>query len=364
MYPPTPNYVLIDFDMFKKRDLASVEVTYYNYISAGLESPSSMELSYSADGTTYSSPVTITGFKTEYTQPYKTKFTLDVNGVRYVKAKINPTGTKWVMLSEFKFNDKPRRAGDFDESGNVDLADLAVFSDEWLNAGTEIHGETAVVDNFEQYASDEDLESFWFEYYAASGTSPVIDLLTSPSSAHSGSKALRWQYNVTNTTPGTWVWAEMLYSLATPINLSQYDILNIWLKRDAGNSLESLLYIKFLNNVNDNDHIAGQAGLTADEGSTKYPEGTWQHLQVDLHNLDYSEAKDRGYTSLDQITNVTGILFGVIGQDGGTGFINMDDIVLEKGQACDLESAADINGDCKVNFGDFSKFAVNWLFAN
>jgi hypothetical protein len=282
-----------------------------------------------------------------------------------VKAKINPTDTRWVFLSEFEFNDKAPRKSDLDKSGNVDMKDLSIFAGQWLDSGTVVHGETAVLEDFESYPSQEDFGYCWSEYFKSTGTCPVVNLLTSPSSAHSGNNAMRWQYNVTALQPGQSLYAELIYVMPQAVNLSQYDIVHIWLKRDPGNSTEQLLYVKFFNNsTDDNTYIAGEKKLGAEDGSTSSPAGVWSDWQVDLHNLDYSFASGNGYTNLAQITNMAGFMIGTLGQDGGTGFINVDDIVLEKGQLCDGTFTADFNGDCKVNFADFSRFAVDWLFAN
>jgi hypothetical protein len=214
-----------------------------------------------------------------------------------------------------------------------------------------------VLDNFESYASQAIFGNSWFEYYNWTGPS-TCELVTT--GVHSGSKALRWGYNNASAA-GQYAWSELQYALPQPVDLSRYDVAHIWLKRDTGNSTELGLYFKFLNNGFELANIAAETAILAADGSTSLPANTWSEWQIDLHDLNYSYASGNGYTDLSQITNMTAVLIGTIGSEGGTGFINVDDITLERFEKCSVTLEADLNGDCKVNFADFSKFAVNWL---
>jgi hypothetical protein len=203
------------------------------------------------------------------------------------------------------------------------------------------------------------MEAFWGTSsgsYADRGIS-TITLLTNPADVHSGSKALRWTYDNT-TSSYTRVWSEFNMLLASPLDLSKFAQMRIWVNRHPSNSQEELMYLKFYNGAVDSAHIMASCEvLTQANGSTYSPTG-WAEWVINLGSLTFSN----GAASVADLTNVQGFFFGAVGDVAtsgkGTGTIDFDDISLT---GCLTPPTWDLNGDCVVNFMDCEKFVESWL---
>ncbi len=270
------------------------------------------------------------------------------NHVTYIIARIDRPAYETLnfyfdRIEVIRELDKP--AGDIDGDYAVNDVDLGMIVSDWLTDNTAVAGASSMLEDFESGISD------WSLYYNSTAPSTITALT---SGAAEGSGGLKWDYDVT-TSVGL-VYAEILYALDTPVNLSQYDRVNIKVKRYLTNSDESSVYIKFLDGGLTNANLSGKTYLP---GDTIASNEQWQIWSIDLHNLNYSDGGTT-YTKLSDITNVRGIMFGVIG-NAGTGTIEMDAIELATTPECSAAIDTDLNGDCVVNLLDYAIVASNWL---
>jgi hypothetical protein len=251
---------------------------------------------------------------------------------------------------------------DLNDDKAVNFKDLFYLTNNWLDSNflNDVQ-QPFVTDNFENYNSFDNLAYVWdYEPPWAPGTS-TISLITDAGSAHSGSKAMSWQYDVTTNGIGE-LWAEIDSWNMTPVNVSLFDELHVWVNRHPGNSTESIFYLKFYQGGTDAENVAADAHIPDTEGSSSSPTG-WTEWVINLHkDLIYFHA---GYSKLSDLDDVRCILFGVDskpGHIGGTGTIDIDDMVfVDYTPSCASNPAGDLNSDCIVNFEDIAVFAVNWM---
>ena len=137
--PNTPAYAIIHFDLLQDITFNNVVISYMNTPSVGVTAPEDFEISYSNDGVTYTTPVTVSGFDhvtdTEC-GAISTLFELSGTTARYVTIKVNCkdyNDANWMFLSEIEFNGKlylPITA-DFNYDNMVDVVDLASIAASW-----------------------------------------------------------------------------------------------------------------------------------------------------------------------------------------------------------------------------------------
>jgi len=244
--------------------------------------------------------------------------------------------------------------GDLNDDGVVDVVDLGLLAGNWLLDTTP---NNSTVDDFESYTATGPgtgtLLNSWTEFPEAPGQS-MMTLLTQPADAQGGDQAMRWEYDV-----ASGQWAEIVWVAGSPVNLSLYDEMRFWVKRHAGNSEASLLYVKFLEGTSTSE-IAAEWYLSQADGSTYADPNEWVELVVDLNNLNFGGTAALGYTELSQITAVEQIMIGCYHQTtAGTGTIDVDDVRLLGPTVIVKE---DINGDFHVNLLDFALLAEDWLY--
>lgn len=258
--------------------------------------------------------------------------------------------------------------GDFDGDRDVDMDDWNVLAEEWLNDYTATPFDANDVENgdFESYSASTPVETNWEEFYYAgylgSTSSSEIALITDPANAHSGSQALTWHYDSADTSGNNANFTEILYYFDTPIkNLSDYDQMRVWIKRHSGNSQENLLYVKFFDYGYDIGNIAAEAWLVKSEGSTYANPDEWYEWIIDLEGMMFKTGN--GYMNTGDILDLSAILFGVSDDEGtgGTGTIDIDDIVLVKLATCSEQKAQDLNNDCVIDLADVAIFIEGWL---
>jgi hypothetical protein len=244
--------------------------------------------------------------------------------------------------------------GDYDKDNDVDYNDLYVQIDYWLDDYNTTEDTNLPLEDFESYVQvpgePNILDSF------ICGSLSTLSLNTGTD------QSMRWTYDTSPATES--VYAGMDYFLDGTIDLCKYDQLRIKLYRHTGNSDEELVYLKFQNS--DYETMA-EAWITHDIGSTSSPAGVWDEWVIDLHDLEYpSWSVDTSkYSSLADIRGVHSIMLGcghaADTYGGGTGTIDIDDIVLVDFAGCTVAPKADLNGDCTVNFDDFAIFAEDWF---
>lgn len=95
-------------------------------------------------------------------------------------------------------------------------------------------------------------------------------------------------------------------------------------------------------------------------------------------DLDALYLSDTGYGSANAWKTITGIIrgqwdrktvgIGIGGYSDGvaltSGQAYLDNYIVDSGTLCDGLPDADLNEDCKVDFGDFAQFALQWLDCN
>ncbi|AQQ69893.1 hypothetical protein SMSP2_00227 [Limihaloglobus sulfuriphilus] len=249
--------------------------------------------------------------------------------------------------------------------GPFEPADILSMSSAWLSNDLQPLLSDVETDDFESYASQGDMEVWWgltSGSYPSRGTS-TITLLTNPADAYEGNNALRWEYD--NSGVETESWTEFNRILANPVDLSQYNEMRIWVNRHIGNSQERLLYLKFYQESIVESNILAEAQLDVSQGSTFEPIG-WNQIVIPLNNEDLIFT--RGASSMEDLSNVVGFFFGVVGDENtgkGSGTIDIDDIsFVNTDPNCGGNPPAwDLDGNCAVDFGDFAIMAANWLAA-
>lgn len=254
---------------------------------------------------------------------------------------------------------------DLNKDCHVDIQDVAKVAADW-QIDNFIPGSENAVNDFEDYASQAELDSNWSSYYNQTGNSE-LNLITDPAKAHSGSQAIQWDYDLT-TVPVNGGMSEIVYELDSPVNLSEYNQFSLWMYRQGENSQEYILYVKFLDGAgNTNDNISGEKWITIEEGSTYGDPNEWVEWNIDLHDLHYEQSTgvSNGYDELSDITDVRALVFGTysgsIGGEMGSGTITFDDFKLAVLPVCTAPLNGDVNTDCKVDITDLNMLANEWI---
>ncbi|MFI4912512.1 MAG: LamG-like jellyroll fold domain-containing protein [Sedimentisphaeraceae bacterium JB056] len=254
-------------------------------------------------------------------------------------------------------------AGDINRNCVCDQEDLAITTELWLGDTTDVAATESMMEDgdFESYADQAALESDWADNGLAASagatTSSTVTLLTNPADTFSGSKAMRWTYDCVDTSGSAIHFTELIYTLGSSLNLSQYDQMILWIKPHVGNSLEDAMYIKFLDGGTSSIDAKAFAIRERLNGSTSQVAGQWQQWVIDLNNLLYNVD---GIDDLSQLTDIRGLYLGCY-SGAGQGVIDIDDITLVSNSQCSMSVEADINGDCIVDLDDYSTLASDWL---
>jgi hypothetical protein len=155
----------------------------------------------------------------------------------------------------------------------------------------------------------------------------------------------------------------LVFTAATPIDIKNFGKFRVWLYRQAGNSNENYLAVKFYypGLVNDS-RLQAAAFILSANGSTKTPSSLWSEWVVDFKtDLAFQNPTIK---SIDDMSKVGSIVLEVCNRlnfQGGAGTIYVDDMVLTS--RC-TGPAADITGDCKVDLNDLAVFCDSWLTVN
>jgi hypothetical protein len=241
--------------------------------------------------------------------------------------------------------------GNFNRDAIVNAADMAVLSNRWMLDTRIKTTPTKMLADCETYTVSADpntLGDFSIDTWEP-GVS-TLSLITDPAACHSGTKAVRWTYNTTGS-PAVWGTSVAL-NFSTPIDITQYDNVTVWLNRHVGNSHEIYLYIR---------------GYTSDwstilftqwdaTNSSWQPAGVWSAETVPV-NTAAPYARILSHL-------VVGVYSNSLSYSGGTGTIDIDDISLQKLDNCvGTITEGDFNQDCVIDFKDLRVFVQNWLLA-
>ncbi|MHC4396972.1 MAG: hypothetical protein ACYS1A_15120 [Planctomycetota bacterium] len=186
-------------------------------------------------------------------------------------------------------------------------------------------GAVDVLEDFEGYINDVDLNARW-PYSPWPSGSVTISLLTNPADAHGGSQAMRWAYDTAYRE-----WVDNVYVFDSPVDLSQYSEVRLWVKVHSGSDLVDSLFVRFFNGPYtlppDPAHEpVARTEFGRGQGPYVNP-GQWFEWVIDLDNITY----DSGVTH-DDLTDVRALLFGEWGGNAAAqGIIDIDDITLVRG---------------------------------
>jgi len=192
-----------------------------------------------------------------------------------------------------------------------------------------------VLEDFEGYINDVDLNARW-PYSPWPSGAVTITLLTNPGDAHSGSQAMRWAYDTAYRE-----WVDNVYVFDSPVDLSVYSEVRLWVKVGVGSQLVDSLFLRFFNGPYTlppdpgHDPVA-RTSYGRGEGPYVNP-GQWFEWVIDLDNINYNS----GVTH-DDLTDVRALLFGEWGGDSAAeGIIDIDDILLVRGVTASGPSPGD-----------------------
>jgi len=298
-------------------------------------------------------------------QPYSPLIHADENG--------NYMGSQGVLTGQEKW------PADLDGVHGVDFKDFAILASHWREDNTIPAIPQLVLDNFESYTSDSNLLNSWqvpnwsytgapWYYLAWYRGSSTLTLLTDVNDANSGTKAMKWVYDVNAIPPDIngVGYTQIIVRLPATANLAPYDELRVSVKRDANNSpgYETFMTAKFFDADLHGDPALedywDQVGWVTGGSTLEYP-GVYSDWTI---NFDNYIAGPKG--AAVGRTHVEAILFRIqtqsVGPYGlGRGTIYVDDIRLIDRPGCNAPPVGDLNKDCNVNFADVQILALYWL---
>jgi len=250
----------------------------------------------------------------------------------------------------------PKR-GDYDGDNKIGPADLDVFAGQWL-WDTRVDAGQIVLDDMEDYEGPGDpcLAALWRGYEGYAGSN-AISLVVDAGGSHGGGQAVRWDYDFgVGRVVGFDYWLR-----GGEVDLSIYDELHLWVYREAP-STGGRLWCKLLDR-GDGGEVTDMGEKWCAGGVEGLAEGEWVEWAIDLRGI-HSWESSSSMIVYDRIKNLVGLSIGSFSEAGGVGAIRFDDLHLVGGRGrCMREgvAAADSNGDCLVDFGDFAFWARDWL---
>ncbi|AQQ69857.1 hypothetical protein SMSP2_00191 [Limihaloglobus sulfuriphilus] len=235
----------------------------------------------------------------------------------------------------------------------IDARDFRVLAADWLTDNRQAAGETEMnIDDFESGIGPAWSVGEPSEDYNGTGTIALTD------NAYEGSAALRWSYELPE--PPTIEnnnYTTILYDIGSETDLSGYDTLSMQVYRHAGNTAESLFYIKFRN-------AAGTVKAEAwhqSGGAVVSPADTWDEWVIDLDQLKGYQGEGTVDSSVLTDIRVVGIGCGSWDRsDARTGIIDFDAIKLAETAECTAEIKTDLNSDCVIDLLDFAIMGADW----
>ncbi len=247
--------------------------------------------------------------------------------------------------------------GSLDSDNDVDFFDYAIFANNWLTDNSGGTGATTTLDNFESgigkwtnWASHTSSMNYNF-FYAETGT------------VHGGSNSMRWDYWLDSGPVLGDDDSGLVYTATSPIDIKNFGKFRVWLYRQAGNSNENYLAVKFYppGLVNDS-RILATAYILSANGSTWTPSSLWSEWVVDFRNdLAFANPTIKNITDMSKVGSIVIAVCNRLNFSGGTGTIYVDDMALTG--SC-TNPAGDFNGDCKEDINDLVIFCDSWLTTN
>ncbi len=238
--------------------------------------------------------------------------------------------------------------GDLSGDCVVNLVDFSMLASNWLESN--FSPQRVVLDDFESYADNAALLDFGTNNGSGGGWSPgdsTADLSLSVAEVHSGSKAMRYDYNNSASPYFAKAMQWLVWSSGSGVDFRPYDVLSISFKcTDASGYLQATLVDGW--GIN-------QAAIQYNAAAV-LPEGDWVEWQIDLTAIPDSAKWMVGRVDL--------FMLDTSGTYGNSGTVYFDDIMLVDSSSltqCDGFQPGDITDDCEVNLEDLSEMALNWL---
>ncbi len=287
-----------------------------------------------------------------------------------------PNWTLWQADISWGFLDLSKvRAVGFGMQPNMYDFGFGYFSSCYFDDFEVTHSDVdqSIINNFEQYADSNALLADIATGVASDAPFPVtISLEVNDANVHSGSKAIKMDYDNNFVPDGGWSrialplpnapqdWYDHPLS-STFVTGQQYKTLTVWFKVGLANGyLEADL--KDLN---------GYIKFTADyDGNNVAPAGGWTRWDITLPQATT-------YNDPNATNTLASVELVMKGGNYGHGIVYFDDIFVNRctsilsqlttaGQPFTMDPwAGDINyqngGDCKVNFTDYAALAAQWM---
>ncbi len=252
------------------------------------------------------------------------------------------------------FGYKLATVGNLNSDDIVDFKDFVAFSKDWHFDNSGATQPTTVLDNFESGIGN------WTNWQSHTSSQNYNFLSENTSIIHGGTKSLMWQYWL-DTGP---VLGDddsgCVFTAGTPIDINNFGKFRVWLYRQAGNSNENYIAVKFYSpGLVTDSRILAAAFILSANGSTKTPSSLWSEWVVDLRNdLVFQNPTIKGIDDLSKVGSIVLEVCNRLNFSGDQGTIYVDDMTLTGRCA---GPAADLNGDCKVDLNDLNTFCDNWL---
>ncbi|UCG47604.1 MAG: hypothetical protein JSU94_19225, partial [Phycisphaerales bacterium] len=211
------------------------------------------------------------------------------------------------------------------------------------------------VDDFESYASDAAIEAVWPHNIPPDVTGTYHYIFLETGQVYQGGRAMRFEYQ--NQYEPYYTEATRTFAVAEDWNASNAAALSLVFRGRKDNVPGQPIYVKLTD--------AGSKTATVTHPYDYAVEAdSWNEWSIDL-----KEFSDAG-VNLSLVKKVT---IGIgDGEDSGqdpSGSGDRDQIIIDSVRiyparcfnSGGLDLRGDVNGDCKVNFGDFAAMADGWL---
>ncbi len=203
-------------------------------------------------------------------------------------------------------------------------------------------GDRVWVDNFESYTDVAGLTAVWQDWQV-NGSGAAIDMQiddeTTGTVSYNSFQSMKYDYD------SSFGGSEATYVYASPADWStggELMSLDVHFKGTAANSTAEQMYLKI------EDSSAGAVTINYDGDSADLASESWKNWQIDLTAV----------SGVD-LTSVSKMTIGFAGSGSGTGTMYFDGIALFGCRSGAMTE--DLNGDCRVDLGDFTALVNKWL---
>jgi hypothetical protein len=224
-----------------------------------------------------------------------------------------------------------RLTGDLTGDCRVAMDDYHMVAADWLK-DNQVVGLPASVEDFESYGETSGLISEWVP-------TANVTVRLDTTILHSGSKAMKYQYN-NGASPYYSKVMHWLEGSGIGVDWTGYDTLTVWFKCT---SEKEPLQVNVVN-------CYGATVLSASYGTPNV--GDWTRWNINLSPIPAGE-----------ITQIGRIDIFFTGLNYGPGTVYFDDIGISNSNSviCSGEPAGDVNQDCVVDVSDILELSENWL---